>query len=167
VLAARLLFVEMCLKLRAKGSATNEALASELMTADLTQVHKLMRGTIADPLTAPEAARMAESIRAVFNANAKALKLLPRTGPQFSVRDWVESDARDGSMLYISARYIDMSVCSQLLTVWLDTAMNTLMAMERTRDLRLWFFIDEMGALHRLPALEKASRPRATLAARL
>ena len=114
-----------------------------------------MRGTIADPLTAPEAARMAESIRAVFNANAKALKLLPRSGPQFSVRDWVESDQRDGSMLYISARYIDMSVCSQLLTVWLDTAMNTLMAMERTRDLRLWFFIDEMGALHRLPALEK------------
>ncbi|RDV07429.1 conjugal transfer protein TraD [Sphingorhabdus pulchriflava] len=155
VLAARLLFVEMCLKLRAKGSDTNEALATELMTADLTQVHKLMRGTIADPLTAPEAARMAESIRAVFNANAKALKLLPKTGPRFSVRDWVESDARDGSMLYISARYIDMSVCSQLLTVWLDTAMNTLMAMERTRDLRLWFFIDEMGALHRLPALEK------------
>ncbi|HMU23191.1 MAG TPA: type IV secretion system DNA-binding domain-containing protein, partial [Sphingorhabdus sp.] len=155
VLAARLLFVEMCLKLRAKGSATNEALARELMTADLTQVHKLMRGTIADPLTAPEAARMAESIRAVFNANAKALKLLPRAGPQFSVRDWVESDKRDGSMLYISARYIDMSVCSQLLTVWLDTAMNTLMAMERTRNLRLWFFIDEMGALHRLPALEK------------
>lgn len=155
VLAARLLFVEMCLKLRAKGSATNEALSSELMTADLTQVHKLMRGTIADPLTAPEAARMAESIRAVFNANAKALTLLPRTGRRFSVRDWVESDVRDGSMLYISARYIDMSVCSQLLTVWLDTAMNTLMAMERTRDLRLWFFIDEMGALHRLPALEK------------
>ncbi len=155
VLAARLLFVEMCLKLRAKGSDTNEALATELMTADLTQVHKLMRGTIADPLTAPEAARMAESIRAVFNANAKALKLLPKTGPRFSVRDWVESDARDGSMLYISARYIDMSVCSQLLTVWLDTAMNTLMAMERTRDLRLWFFIDELGALHRLPALEK------------
>ncbi len=155
VLAARLLFVEMCLKLRAKGSDTNEALATELMTADLTQVHKLMRGTIADPLTAPEAARMAESIRAVFNANAKALKLLPKTGPRFSVRNWVESDSRDGSMLYISARYIDMSVCSQLLTVWLDTAMNTLMAMERTRDLRLWFFIDELGALHRLPALEK------------
>lgn len=155
VLAARLLFVEMCLKLRERGKASNEALATELMTADLTQVHKLMRGTVADPLTAPEAARMAESIRAVFNANAKALKLLPRRGKQFSVRQWIESDVKDGSMLFISARYIDMSVCSQLLTVWLDTAMNTLMAMDRTHDLRLWFFIDELGALHRLPALEK------------
>lgn len=155
VLAARLLFVEMCLRLRADGKGTNEALASELMTADLSAVHKLMRGTIADPLTAPEAARMAESIRAVFNANAKALKLLPRSGPTFSVRDWVEAEDRPSSILFISARYVDMSVCSQLLTVWLDTAMNTLMAMDRSADLRLWFFIDEMGALHRLPALEK------------
>lgn len=155
VLAARLLFVEMCLKLKAEGRASNEALARELMTADLAQVHKLMRGTVADPLTAPEAARMAESIRAVFNANAKALKLLPTIGPKFSVRDWVQADDHGGSMLFISARYIDMSVCSQLLTVWLDTAMNTLMAMERTRDLRIWFVIDELGALHRLPALEK------------
>ncbi|MGB3722346.1 MAG: type IV secretion system DNA-binding domain-containing protein, partial [Pacificimonas sp.] len=44
---------------------------------------------------------------------------------------------------------------SRLLTLWMDTAMNTLMSMSRTQDLRLWFLIDELGALHRLPALEK------------
>ena len=155
VLAARLLFVEMCLRLKRDGKGSNAALAEELMTADLAKVHKLMRGTVADPLTAPEAARMAESIRAVFNANAKALKLLPTDGPNFSVRDWVRADARDGAILFISARYIDMSIASQLLTVWMDTAMNTLMAMERSQELRLWFLLDELGALHRLPALEK------------
>ena len=48
-----------------------------------------------------------------------------------------------------------MSVASRLLTLWMDTAMNTLMSMSRTQDLRLWFLIDELGALHRLPALEK------------
>ena len=155
VLAARMLFVEMCLHLRAKGEATNEALATKLMTADLAQVHKLMRGTMADPLTAPEAARMAESIRAVFNANAKALKLLPVDGPAFSVRDWVRGDCKTGSILFISARYVEMSISSQLLTLWMDTAMNSLMTTDRTKDLRLWFLIDELGALHRLPALEK------------
>jgi len=155
VLAARMLFVEMCLHLRAKGEATNEALATKLMTADLAQVHKLMRGTMADPLTAPEAARMAESIRAVFNANAKALKLLPTDGPAFSLRDWVRGNCKAGSILFISARYVEMSISSQLLTLWMDTAMNTLMTTERTKDLRLWFLIDELGALHRLPALEK------------
>ena len=155
VIAARALFVEFCLKLVAEGRATNDALARELMTADLSRVHAMMRGTIADPLTAPEAARMAESIRAVFNVNAKALKLLPVTGPRFSVRHWVEEDDRRGSVVFISARYVDMSVCAQLLTLWLDMAMNTLMTTARTQDLKCWFFIDELGALHRLPALEK------------
>ena len=155
VLAARMLFVEMCLHLQRTGQASNQALATRLMTADLAQVHKLMRGTMADPLTAPEAARMAESIRAVFNANAKALKLLPAKGPRFSVRDWTRGISKPGSILFLSARYVDMSICSQLLTLWLDTAMNTLMTMERTPDLRIWFLVDELGALHRLPALEK------------
>ena len=164
VIAARALFVEFCLKLVAEGRGTNAALARELMTADLSRVHAMMRGTIADPLTAPEAARMAESIRAVFNVNAKALKLLPTSGRRFSVRDWIEQGAHDdegtnakrsGSMVFVSARYVDMSVCAQLLTLWLDTAMNTLMTMPRTQDLKCWFFIDELGALHRLPALEK------------
>jgi type IV conjugative transfer system coupling protein TraD len=164
VIAARALFVEFCLKLVAEGRGTNAALARELMTADLSRVHAMMRGTIADPLTAPEAARMAESIRAVFNVNAKALKLLPTSGRRFSIRDWIEECTHDdegaharksGSMVFISARYVDMSVCAQLLTLWLDTAMNTLMTMPRTKDLKCWFFIDELGALHRLPALEK------------
>ncbi len=162
VIAARALFVEFCLKLVAEGRGTNAALARELMTADLSRVHAMMRGTIADPLTAPEAARMAESIRAVFNVNAKALKLLPTSGRRFSVRDWIEEGAHDdegtnakrsGSMVFISARYVDMSVCAQLLTLWLDTAMNTLMTLPRTKDLKCWFFIDELGALHRLPGL--------------
>ena len=155
VQAARLLFVEMALRLQAEGRGTNAALADELMTADLKHVHELMKGTVADPITAPEAARMAELIRAVFNANAKALKLMPKTGPRFSIRKWVEEDRQNGSILFLSARYIDMSVASRLLTLWMDTAMNTLMSMSRTHDLRLWFLIDELGALHRLPALEK------------
>jgi hypothetical protein len=77
VLAARLLFVEMCLKLRARGMASNEDLARELVTADLAQVHKLMRGTIADPLTAPEAARMAKGNAAQAVQNEQSLQKEP------------------------------------------------------------------------------------------
>jgi hypothetical protein len=83
------------------------------------------------------------------------LKLLPSSGPRFSVRDWVKGDCQVGSILFLSARYVDMSISSQLLTLWLDTAMNTLMTLERTQDLRMWCLVDELGALHRLPALEK------------
>lgn len=158
VLGARALFVKFCVELVAQGRGSNAALAQELMSADLSNVHELVKDTMAGPLTAPDAARMAESVRAVFNVNAKALELLPTEGPRFSVREWIEEAAENpagrGSILFISSRYVDMSVTSQLLTLWLDTAMNTLMTSARANEVKCWFFIDELGALHRLPALE-------------
>lgn len=155
IIGARSLFVQSCMQLMKAGTPTNEALAQKLITADLTDVHKLLKGTVAEQLTAPKAARMATSIRAVFNANAEALILLPKHGPYFSIRDWIKDESAHGGIIFISARYVDMSICSKLLTLWMDTAMNTLMSMSRTSELRVWFMIDELGALHRLPALEK------------
>lgn len=155
VQAARMLGVETSMKLKREGRGTNHALYTELMTADLKHVHKLVQDTIADPITAPEAARMAESVRAVLNTNAKALRLLPRTGPLFSVKQWMRGDSRRGSILFLSARYVDMSVTRIMLTTWMDTALNTLMTMKRSRDVRMWFLVDELGSLHRLAALEK------------
>jgi hypothetical protein len=42
VLAARTMFVETCVKLAAEGRGSNQALADELMNADLTDLHKLL-----------------------------------------------------------------------------------------------------------------------------
>ena len=155
VLAARTLFVETCLKLVQKGKGTNAALASDLMNANLSDLHQLLEDTMAGPMTDPQAAKMAESVRAVFNVNAKALQLLPTEGKPFSIRDWVKGGGKEGSILFLSARYADLTVLSQMLTLWLDTAINTLMTGRTSSDLRLWFLIDELGALHRLPSLEK------------
>jgi type IV conjugative transfer system coupling protein TraD len=155
VQAARMLGVETCLKLKAEGRMTNDALYRELMTADLKHVHKLVERTLADPITAPEAARMAESVRAVLNTNAKPIRLLPSEGPVFSIKQWMLGEAAEGSILFLSSRYVDMSVTRTMLTTWMDTALNTLMTMPRSQDVRMWFLVDELGALHRLSALEK------------
>tara|TARA_R100001244_G_scaffold20643_2_gene21343 strand:+ start:12173 stop:14422 length:2250 start_codon:yes stop_codon:yes gene_type:complete len=155
VIGARSVFVQSCMQLLKADTPTNQALADKLITADLSDVHKLLKGTVAEQLSAPRAARMATSIRAVLNSNAEALMLLPKHGDQFSIRDWIKGECAPGGIIFVSARYVDMSICSKLLTLWMDTAMNTLMSMNRTSDLRVWFMIDELGALHRLPALEK------------
>jgi len=125
------------------------------MKANLSDLHQLLEDTMAGPMTDPQAAKMAESVRAVFNVNAKALQLLPTKGKPFSIRDWVKGGGKEGSFLFLSARYADLTVLSQMLTLWLDTAINTLMTGRTSSDLRLWFLIDELGALHRLPSLEK------------
>ena len=153
-LAARTLFIEMCMKLIEKGLTTNQALADNLMTADLKQVHKHLAKTIADPLTAPEAARMAESIRAVFNTNAQALRFLPDSGPSYSIKDWMTGEKKPGSILFITCNYTDLEMNRALLTLWSNLAIHSLMTMPKTRSLRTWFMFDELGALHRLPAIE-------------
>ena len=153
-LAARTLFIEMCMKLIERGETSNQALADNLMTADLKQVHRHLQKTIADPLTAPEAARMAESIRAVFNTNAQALRFLPDEGKPYSIKQWITGEKQPGSILFITCTYTDLEMNKALLTLWSNLAIHSLMTMAHTRSLRTWFMFDELGALHRLPAIE-------------
>ena len=153
-LAARTLFIEMCMKLIEKGMTSNRALAENLMTADLKQVHRYLQKTIADPLTAPEAARMAESIRAVFNTNAQVLRFLRDDGDPFSIKDWITGEKKPGAILFITSNYTDLEINRALLTLWSNLAIHSLMTMPHTRSLRTWFMFDELGALHRLPAIE-------------
>ena len=153
-LAARTLFVEACIKLQERGLTTNRALAENLMLADLKSIHKMLEGTMADPLTAPDVARMAISILAVVNTNAQALRLLPEDNEPFSITDWVEHIDNPGGILFITSTHNELTLNRALLTLWMNTAVHKLMRMPRTRDLRTWFFFDEVHALHRLPAIE-------------
>lgn len=153
-LAARTLFIEMCIRLQERGQTSNLALSENLMTADLKRVHRFLANTIADPLTAPEAARMAESIRAVFNTNAQALRFLSDEGEPFSIREWICREKKPGSILFVTSHYVDLPMNRALLTLWMDLCITRLMTLPRTRALRTWFMFDELGALHRLPAIE-------------
>lgn len=155
VQAARLLFVETCLELQRLGRGTNDALYEELMTAPLKHLHKLVESTVAGPLTDTDAKRMAESVRAVFNTNATALECLPNDGEYFSIRQWVGDTDNAGSILFVSARYAQLPTVRTLLTLWLNTAITTIMSGSTSpRDVKMWFLFDELGALHRLPAIE-------------
>lgn len=155
VQGARMLFTSMCVSLVEQGMTTNEDLADSLMTADLATVYEFVKDTPAAPMSSPDSPRLADSVRAVFNANAQALLYLPKTGPRFSIRDWIGEGKDDGAILFVAARYVDLPICRQLLTLWLNSAVNTLMRAKTSRQLKMWFLIDELGALHRLPALEE------------
>jgi type IV conjugative transfer system coupling protein TraD len=154
ITAARMLFIQMCLKLQEHGLTTNKALADNLIKTDLKRVNRILRNTAAEPLTSPSAAKMAESIRSVYAANAQALNSLPDDGEFFSIREWVRKADKPGSILFVSARYVDLALYKTLLTLFLDIAVNTLMTLPRTSSLRTWYMFDELGALHRLPAIE-------------
>lgn len=157
-LAARTLFVEICIKLKADGETSNAAIAHHLMTAELKRIHAKLEDTVAAPLTTEKAARMAESIRSVFNTNGNVLRFLPdpvEGGAQgFSITDWMTKEHAPGSIMFITSNHTDLTLTRPLLTLWMDLAVNSLMRLPRTRDLRTWFLFDEVHALHALPAIE-------------
>ena len=156
--AARMLFIEMCLKLQESGEANNAAIAHHLMQADLKKIHEKLENTVAAPLTTEKAARMAESIRSVLNVNGQAIRFLPDPvpggAPAFSIRDWIATDNRDGSIMFITGSYNDLEMTRGLFTLWIDLAVNNLMRLPKTRDLRTWYLFDEVHALHALPGIE-------------
>jgi type IV conjugative transfer system coupling protein TraD len=153
--AARTLFVEMCVKLKSLGLTSNKALSDELLKASLKHIYSRLRGTVADPLTSPDAAKMAQSIRAVLNAHGDHLRFLPDGGPPFSIKKWIKREDEAPSILFITASYSDLDMAKPLLTMWMNIAINTLMTLKHTRVLRTWYIFDELAALHKLPALER------------
>jgi type IV conjugative transfer system coupling protein TraD len=155
--SARTVFVEMCTKMIKIGVRSNAGLAYYLMHADLKTISKYLEGTIAAPLMSPVAAKLAESIRATFNANGNVLRFLPepQKGQQgFSINQWMTEGVQEGSILFITSSHPDLVLNRPLLTLWMDLAVNALFRMGRTQNLRTWFLIDEVHALHRLPAIE-------------
>ena len=156
--AARMLFIEMCIKLQELGETNNAAIAHHLMQADLKSIHSKLEDTVAGPLTTEKAARMAESIRSVLNVNGQALRFMPDPvpggPPAFSIRDWISTQHRDGSIMFITGSYNDLELTRGLFTLWMDLAVNNLMRLPKTRDLRTWYLFDEVHALHALPAIE-------------
>src|SRR3546814_1607617 len=60
---------------------------------------------------------MAQSIRAVLNAHAESIRFLPDNGEPFSIKDWVERDDGNASILFITARYADLDMSKSLLTL--------------------------------------------------
>ena len=154
-LAARMLFVEMCIALHREGLRTNLALATNLMTCPLETVHAKVRDTIAGPVTDPEVAKMAESVRATFNNNGRALLALPDEGAHYSIANWIRTENKPGSILFITSRHADLELTRTLVTLWMNIAIHTLMTLPSTDRLRTLFIFDEMGALHRLPAISE------------
>src|SRR3546814_16010204 len=92
---------------------------------------------------------MAQSIRAVLNAHGGHLRFLPEGGDPFSIKEWVKRDDGKASILFITAQYAHLDMSKSLLTLWMNIAINTMMTLSHTRQLRPWFIFDELRSEER------------------
>ena len=150
--SARLVFSLAGQLLTGDGKASNKELIDTLLNLELDRLSAFFFGTPAASIISADSPRMANSVRMMLNTYLDGLRLLPDEGEAFSITDWIENDAEDAT-LFLASRADMHETLKPLLTVWMDTAVRALMSRPRDPGRRIWFIIDEMAALQKLPSI--------------
>ncbi len=129
-----------------------QKLYDTLVRDDLNKFSKFFRGTDAAPYTHQDGERMTLSIRATLANHLQSFKYLKGTKHPFSIRKWITNPT--DQWLFLCANPDQRETLRPLISCWLDTASNALMTLQPDLDRRLWFIIDELPALQKLPSLE-------------
>ena len=153
VTAARQLFANGAAVLWARGVAENRVLVEHLLKTELTALAQAMEGTVAQSIVDPENPKTALSVRAMLTAHLGALETLPDTGAPFSIRTWVERDAR-GGCLFLTSRGDQHASLRGLISTWLEIAVSALLSLPRDAARRIWLVLDELPTLHQVPSLQ-------------
>ncbi|HQS93768.1 MAG TPA: type IV secretion system DNA-binding domain-containing protein [Alphaproteobacteria bacterium] len=148
-------------ELARRGEKDTQKLYEILVRSDLTDFSNFFRHTDAATYTHTDGEKMTLSIRATLANHLQSFRLLKNVETGFSIRKWVtdESNSDSDQWLFLSARADQRETLRPLISGWLDSALNALMSLPpelSSSSRRLWFIIDELPALQRLPSLETA-----------
>lgn len=175
--AARIVAEFVSRELLKRGLGTNAALREAIMTLPIETVEELVRGTPADKFIGEAAGKMGTSVYATMLAELRFMEFLRDDGPKFSARDWVhqvvEGDVVDvdadtgeilsdtkagghgegGSFLFLTGHPEFDTTTRNITSAIMEIAATTLMAGNKSFEPKLFFIIDELPTLNRLPFL--------------
>ncbi|MHB1608436.1 MAG: type IV secretion system DNA-binding domain-containing protein [Acidiferrobacter thiooxydans] len=94
------------------------------------------------------------SARSVACVYCRPLTYLPPlTAKPFSIREWIRDEHKD-SWLFVSSRADVHESIRPLISMWLGIAVQSCMSLSPDRNRRLWFVLDELPTLQKLPSLD-------------
>ena len=133
-------------------------LLTKLTATTDEELHSFLEGTPAQLNIDPSNPRTTGSIRSTVGNSIRSLGYLRDPEPHekgFSIREWVADDDR-ASVVYLTSRDDMHPVLQPLLTMWIGIFTSALMSQERSSSRLIWFLLDELPSLNRLPNLEQA-----------
>jgi type IV conjugative transfer system coupling protein TraD len=148
-----------------------DKLTTFLLSSSEREFEEFFKGTEAATLTCANNEKTTQSIRSVLSSYIEGLRQLENTEtPEripFSLRNWVappsllhssgvmsdRSAKHGGGWVFITARSDQRQTLKPLISAWVDMAINALMVLPEDYNRRLWFIIDELAALQKLPSL--------------
>ena len=154
VYSARTIFASTAFKMRHDADRCLEKLLQLLLTLDMNQLQHFLSRTEGATLVSEKVEKTAISIRGVLTNYVKALRYMQGLSQQkgFCIKDWLRDDSQSG-WLFVSSNAEQHSSIRPLISMWLAMACIRLLGMEENRERRIWFILDELPSLHKLPNL--------------
>ncbi len=150
--SARTIFSCAAQRLQALDQKTMKALLQPLFSEQLGSLFKLVENSPAESLVSEKNEKTALSIKATLSTYCKALMYLKDdSNPLFSIGRWIREEEQD-SWLFIASDAQKVEALKPLISVWLDVAAKAVLSLEPSSKRRLWFMMDELPSLHRLPS---------------
>jgi type IV conjugative transfer system coupling protein TraD len=149
--SARTLFVTTAQKLQKNNQCTIQSLMNYSIMNPLSDVTDFYKGTAAASFMNDKADRTAVSIRATLSTHITCLEWLKESNTPFSIRQWIDQEHSDGGCLFLASVPEMREALKPLLTAWTSIATSALMSLTPSHERRLWFIIDELPALKKLP----------------
>ena len=153
-LAGRMVLKDVYRVLGEQGRSTNHELYDAIATSNLTDLHELLKGTAGASYVDPVTERVGMSLKMTVQNQLESFRFLHDQGTPFSIREWVTQDS--DSWMFITAREAMREALKPVLSLWIDTAIKSVLDLAPIHRERLWFFLDELPTLQKLDILKLA-----------
>lgn len=152
--SARLVFQYAARELAKAGKTTNADLRKAIMNIPSEELGRLVAATPGAHFFGEHVAKTSGSIRANLITELRFLEYLRDDAEQFSIRDWVVND-RPG-FVFLTGNAEQSAAVRNIVSTVFEVAANALMTTEESRDPKIWFFLDEVPTLNKMPFLPKS-----------
>lgn len=152
--SARLVFQYAARELAKAGKTTNADLRKAIMNIPSDELGELVAATPGAHFFGDHVARTSGSIRANLITELRFLEYLRDDAPPFSIRDWIVKD-RPG-FVFLTGNAEQSAATRNIISTLFEVAANALMTTAESRDPKVWFFLDEVPTLNKMPFLPRS-----------
>ncbi len=151
--SARTIFSCAAQRLQMDDKKKMKHLLEPLFSEHLGSLSSLVEHSVAESLVSDKNEKTALSIKATLSTYCKALMYLNDVSkePLFSIGRWINDEKQD-SWLFIASDAQKIEALKPLISLWLDVAAKSILSLSPSDSRRLWFILDELPSLHRLPS---------------
>lgn len=153
--AARIVFEEAARKIYREGNYSNAKLRETILQYSSEDLAAFVSQTTATHFFNKDILKTTGSVRANLVTELRFLEYLRDDGKDFSIRAWVKDDKQKG-FVFLSGDAEHAAATRNVISSVFETAANALMTSGQTNDPRVWFIMDEVPTLNRLPFLPRS-----------